>query len=567
MSAAAYFETETLEAESLALADGARAFAPAGAKLPPGAEVDRLPAQRDSAVLGELMAWLDRLGEAMPDPVLFEVVRFELLFGLAPAHHAWSSLRALAARGVDQLEWFSPASRVLEPWRAWLPRAGASLGVTVRPRRLATETPPLRAAVKEALYPGADLVRRAWRARPEPAPAAPVVFVEFFRNNVHVVEPVVRELHGLGTEATVLATRHELRDALAADVPRVDLEGLLGRGDLRGLVPPAARQARGIAALLSAPSSLFTHVAGPLHRVALAPLLTRALWLAANWKRRFEHAFDRLRPRLVASTTYSSTLGRAAAVVAQARGIPTLWLQHGAYPDQAVWARFLHEHLAVFGEATAESIARHGVATTRLHPVGASLYDGFITRIRATAGRPFEKHAVFFASRSGGMVVSHGAARATLETAVAVTRELGWRLTVKPHPSDATTIPEEACAGHPHVSLVRDRPSQSMILEADVVLVTSSTVGFEACIAKRPLIELNLTGIRDAGSYAADGAALAATDATSLAQSLRRLADDDRFREALTTAQSKVLDRHLAGAHGDAALRTAQLIRRLLGER
>lgn len=558
MTQAAYFESDVVGDDAATLANGATIFAPAGATLPPGLEARALPNERDGDRLAVLMRWLTRLAEALPDPELAEIARFDLMFGLSRAHQAAGALRALRQQGFDRVDWFTPASAWREPWRMLLKPTARALGLELNLRRVAAPREAAGAVdqLKELLYPWVSLARRAVPARVSSARRTPVLFVEYFRNNVHVVAPIVRALRAQGLEAAVLAGRPEVSAALPADVPSLELDALLPRATRLNVIPPLPLERSAHLALATAPTSLFEGEAGPLHRAALVPLLARALWAAHGWRERFDAAYRELEPRVVASTTYSSALGRASAASAHRRGRPSLWVQHGMFPDQEVWSYFLHQHLAVFGEATAESITRHGIASERVHPLGATLYDDFVGEAKRAPRAELPRKIVFFASRSGGMVVSLEASRATLALAVEATRRTGLSLVIKPHPGDATRIPEEACQGHPHACVVRDRPSQAVMLEADAVLVTSSTVGFEACIARRPLIELNPEGVNEAGVWAKEGAALIARTGPQLEAALQAL-QDPTIRAQLEAGQAKLLARHLAGARGDAAQRIA----------
>lgn len=564
MSTATYFELGTLTAETLASGRGDLLFGPAGAKVEGGRTVQLLPSSRDLTRLGELMRWIDSFIGASPERELLEIGRFELLFGLVQANHALATLRSLNALGVSKLEWQTAASVWTEPWRLQLPSAARELGIELHVRTVAGTPALMQVAslLKEETYLWGSLAFRAVQ-RSTPPMSAKVLFVEYFRNNVHVVVPVIRALQDRGVESAVLATRRELAEALPNGTPCIELEKLLGSTALLSIVPPVARQFRAASRLAFGGASLWSTAGSSLLRAAVGPLLLRTLWIASNWLARLGAAFDRIRPALIASTSYSGAMGRAAALAARRRGLPTVWVQHGMFPDHPVWSQFLNDHLVVFGESTRDSITRQGFDGSRVHPLGACPYDGFIAEVRSRAAARRHEHVVFFASRSGGMVVSREAARTAIELAVDVTRMLDLRLTVKPHPTDSTSIPEDVCRGHSHATVVRDRSSQALMLEADIVLVTSSTVGFEACIARKPMVEFNPSGVDDSVAYTTEGAAIKATNRSELLDALHALVSERGLRERMSQAQGNLLDRYLAGARGDACRRTAELLQRL----
>ncbi len=59
----------------------------------------------------------------------------------------------------------------------------------------------------------------------------------------------------------------------------------------------------------------------------------------------------------------------------------------------------------------------------------------------------------------------------------------------------------------PNCRIVRDKTSQQVIRDSDVVIVVSSSTGAEACIADKPLIVLRLPGIPEVIPYRKYGAA------------------------------------------------------------
>ena len=140
---------------------------------------------------------------------------------------------------------------------------------------------------------------------------------------------------------------------------------------------------------------------------------------------------------------------------------------------------------------------------------------------------------------------------------------------MKMHPSDRTGMAETVAKDFPHVRVVEQGSSQDVILQADAVIVVSSTTGLEACIADKPLIVIDSKGITDSGPYRDYGAALQVTidrseDCNHLADVIQKLSTDLAALAELAAGRRRLIDDLLNGGKGDAAELTAQAIAQLV---
>ena len=256
---------------------------------------------------------------------------------------------------------------------------------------------------------------------------------------------------------------------------------------------------------------------GPGGREYLLPVLESrilAVWNhAAYWIEAYHEAFAALRPSVVLSTTYSSVIGRAAALAAQQVGGRAIYLQHGLFPDYRVFSSFCHDLLLLWGECNARSLASFDVDSRRIRVTGATIYDKLSQHHARDAAR-FPRageplHVAFMASRTGGMMVSHAKAKSCLlAVAHAISRVPGASLTVKVHPGDATSLVNEVMQEFPNFKVMKSGSSQEVILGSDLVIVASSTTGLEACAADKPLVVLDVIDDPNAVPYVGYGAAV-----------------------------------------------------------
>ena len=97
------------------------------------------------------------------------------------------------------------------------------------------------------------------------------------------------------------------------------------------------------------------------------------------------------------------------------------------------------------------------------------------------------------------------------------------RLTVKVHPEDRSDV----FATLDPSALIREGDAATAIEAASVVVVSTSTAGFEACALDRPVIVLAPGGVDPPPEYSIFGAALVVRDERELADALRSVSAGD----------------------------------------
>ena len=228
---------------------------------------------------------------------------------------------------------------------------------------------------------------------------------------------------------------------------------------LRRLTPNTSRtrehfgfKARAILkeSLESLPNEIFRGTGSSPGKSFLLPVmfetLSNFLEESAFWLDSLLEAFGTLRPQCVVSTTYSSSIGRAAALAAREQNACSAFVQHGMFPDYDIFTDFCNDAMFVWGNANRQTLMRNGIIDSRIKVVGAAAYDGLIRRIRRDEPTIFRQpdgplRIAYMASRTGGQVVGASVAKLHVSTvAKAVSQISNGQLTVKLHPSDNTRI-------------------------------------------------------------------------------------------------------------------------------
>jgi len=555
-------------------------------------EPPQLADHRDPDFLDLLMIWLDfviadsgpaKAAARSPEQELLETARYGLLFEFARPIHRWLSLARLARQRNDRsLLWIghrtdADHAEELRDLLAAFPE--------LKPRRLELRGTNVGDQVRRGLRRLRNriwLATKNWQERERrilptsegSAEAPEVVFTEYFPNSVRASLPVCQALREAGRRVVWLPARDSVAQRLrqlgtratALSFPRRSRSDRWGKSArLRALerLDQLADCPLGKTA-----DSPWRQLRTPLRRRAERLLTTAGRWLAA-----YRQAWQRLDPRWVLSTSYSSIPGRAAALTAQRGGRQAAYLQHGAFPGKLVYSFFCHDLILVWGEHERRSLQSFGVPAERLEAIGSTLYDQALRAREQPSkssfpGRSETVRIAFMASRSGGVASSLAVSRRTLGIVAEAARSIpNCRLAVKAHPADSTLLPEEVLSKFAATDLIRGGSSQEVIRDSDLVIVVSSTTGYEACVFGKPLIVLNLTGSEDIVDYVGYGAALRCNDQGELIAAVERLRDEPSLHEDLQRGRQALLDDLLNGGRGDAAELAARvLLKRLVSE-
>jgi hypothetical protein len=569
-------------------------FIARGARWPETIEGPRpteIANSRDVHYQQRLMSWIDELFKSLEQSPansvlvrkdgssLLEILRYRFLFEFAEVEQRLSAASEMSQTGAQRVYWVVPHSERSAIARLMGGLESPSIDVVGVPR--SKKTPNrlwlwLRSYGRKALdrFQNATDSAGEHTHPAENAAGKSIAIVEYYPNSAKALVPVSKMLaEQFGIATTWIAARREVGESLdrygIASIP------------LRQLTPNANRiqqhfPVRSIQILRDAietlPDRNFFGTGTTFGKSFLVPpMIEKLLGLfeeSAFWLDSLGEAFDTVRPRCVVSTTYSSTVGRAAAVAARERTVPSAFVQHGMFPDHDVFTHFCNDAMFVWGNANKRTITRNGTAESSVRVVGAPIYDQLIQRVRATnraglsrPGKPLR--IAFMASRTGGQVVSSAIAKLHLGAIADATSQIpGATLTVKIHPADKTGTAELLLKDLPRVKVIREGNSQDVILQVDVVIVVSSTTGLEACIADKPLIVVETQGLSEYGPYREYGAALHVAidrieDSKRLAEAVRSLSADENVLGELARGRRRLIDDLLNGGRGDATQLTA----------
>ena len=347
-------------------------------------------------------------------------------------------------------------------------------------------------------------------------------------------------------------------DTRAADLPRADRH--LARRKIPALFRFASRRPRIEASLRDA----WAPRVGAPAAGRLAGLAGDSLVRLGIEGLQLDAVLQAARPRVVATYDEINAYSRLLPVLADRHGAVCLDLPHAEAANPHAISGVRYDWMAVFGRRAAEVLATSGFPPDRVVEVGAARFETLLKRHAAAPDSP--PRIVMAAQSETGPMTRQTRAR-ILQIAVAAAAAVRPAVVqVRPHPVESAKAWVEIVSSAERQARVEVRIEEAELhelLPGAFALVTGwSNSVFEAVIAGVPAITAHVTPGAPVASFAAEGIALQATSENEAAAIAERLSDAAERGQVLSAARER-LEPHLGPLDGQAAYRTAALIKRL----
>ena len=279
------------------------------------------------------------------------------------------------------------------------------------------------------------------------------------------------------------------------------------------------------------------------------------------------------RPAVAVLTDERPPFQRAFTWACRTAGVPTVGIQDTLFPDLPIGSPIATDWIAVAGEAARENLVKRGTPAGKIVVVGQPRFD-FV----AGGGPRFDREAtlkplgldpahpmVLLASQYAGIYFRTEDKRPALQAIYAAVLAVpGLQLLVKLHPEDPDGAMERelaAAAGLPAYRIVKSGDTLELVSAADLVIVFFSTVGHEAIVMDRPLIQVpTAAGEVPVISFSEEGGALDGGRLEELPSLIRAALHDPVTRERLRQGRQGYVRRHVHALDGCAGDRVAELV-------
>jgi len=296
------------------------------------------------------------------------------------------------------------------------------------------------------------------------------------------------------------------------------------------------------------------------------------------------------RPASIVIVFESGPYGMASIIASNLKGIPTVALQHGlihprhflymhhrvttnlkekpiAVPiptKTAVYGNCVKDVLTKVGHYPEESVVVTGQPRYDLLAKADEIYDK--EEICKTLGLNFAKRIVLLILSSYLQGVEDP--REVVASAIIATSQFDdAQLVIKPHPGECSHVPQDVIAemGADNVMIVPGYLNELLYI-SDIVINQGSTVGLEAMIMDKPVININYTGLPDQMPFVESGAALGVYQEEELPLAIRSVFEDEELIAKIKIAREHFVYEHAYKQDGKATERVVRLILEMVEE-
>jgi hypothetical protein len=393
--------------------------------------------------------------------------------------------------------------------------------------------------------------------------------VAYGGGHVTMAIPIIKELQRRGGwEVTVLGLTTAGPVLEAAGIPFLGFKDLMTPADLRAREIGAALAERehtpgkgipleeSIAYLGLSYADLEARLGRDEARAAFAARGRRAFVPFGP----LERLVDRASPDVVL-TTGAPRAEEAAIRVARRRSIPSV-IVHDLFglesANDYLYERGFGDVVTVIADTARNNFVERGRLAEEIRITGNPAFDGLADpglAVRAVGWRHDrgleDRPVILWASQpeppDPDLLVR------VRRAIVAAAERHHWWVLHRPHPNEAPPDPLDPAVGHAG----REDDLGVVLHAADVVVVLTTTVGLEAALVGKPVVQIRLSHYDYSMPYERMGLALNAPDLASIEPAIERALHDDAARSALAAARARL------PAAGGATARVADVIESL----
>lgn len=267
--------------------------------------------------------------------------------------------------------------------------------------------------------------------------------------------------------------------------------------------------------------------------------------------------YEAVRPRLVLVADDTSEEGRSAVLLAKAKGIMSVHLQHGEYGDMAAVRHVCADVLLCWSNSMKHRFMDVGVEGKRIIVTGSPRYELLLNEaklhhseeIRRRLGLANTSKVILWAPASDAIendknsILRKNQGLEELLTIIQAIRGMAdCILVIKTHPLAYQINYESITRNYDFVRLLHKENTFELLSVADIVVSWNSGIIYEAAMLSKPVVGLNLFKIPDLFGVIESGIAVKAEDKDQFKKAVIELLEDVNRREVVLKKQKECLD-------------------------
>lgn len=236
-------------------------------------------------------------------------------------------------------------------------------------------------------------------------------------------------------------------------------------------------------------------------------------------------------------------------------GIPHFEIQHGLYTVSSLMAKPLSDKIFIWGDATKDALIEAGADIDQMEITGSPKYDSLITKLNDQSKSANLPKTILFTTQP----VSGNINLQIINEIEPYLKERNVRLIVKPHPSETADYYRKGVKNSDMIDVKNnDENTIDLLLNTDIVILLSSTVGIEAAILGKPMISVNLTN--QTSVYVESGVALEVKNIKDLAPQIEKVISNDKIQKTLAQCREEFVYNYAYLQNGKASERVVEAI-------
>jgi hypothetical protein len=274
------------------------------------------------------------------------------------------------------------------------------------------------------------------------------------------------------------------------------------------------------------------------------------------------------RINVVLGTDSGSIAGRTLFRTAELMGIPTIFIQHGALVNAShVPPYFTDARLLVWGTSSGDNLIEAGLShAERIVCIGSPYQEEVLAKPLDSETQSPDVMVLVTFGVPGGFASKDSFSRASKEVINAAEKLPCVRFIVKPHPGDCSNAWPIAIAERKitNISIECASDTYALMRSCRVLVTMFSTTGAEAICVGKPVISINLDGLKSGLDYIASGAAYSVDKAGTLTDVLRSLIEAPPGSDQLAPVRERFAERCLHREERPAADRIVEYVEDLV---
>ena len=251
-------------------------------------------------------------------------------------------------------------------------------------------------------------------------------------------------------------------------------------------------------------------------------------------------------------------------LLARKMGIPVLEVQHGVYSSFSANIYSPSDKIAMGGDYWNPLHTKSGAPENQLVVTGRPKYDVYSKLKDDLLEKKRDSLNILFATQPIDVRLNLDIIE-LIGSFIEDSTHL--RLIVKPHPSENAKIYSQLAKRYKQVTLHGSREvTAKLVIQSDVVIILSSTVGVEAALQDKPIICINITNEETKPLYVSCGIALEVKNLDELIPAIKDALYNEEVRARLAEARKKFVYQHAYLQDGQASKRVADLIIQMIEE-